>query len=66
MCGRRAVEAFFFLPLRVEWRCAPWAGVRPRRKEGERGKKTDVASGAKWNSVIIDLRFFKEQLRVEV
>lgn len=27
--------------------------------------KTGVASGAKWNS-IFELRFFKEQLRVEV
>jgi hypothetical protein len=36
-----------------------------RRKKGEGGNKTGVASGAKWNS-IFDLRFFKEQLRVEV
>ena len=49
-----------------------WGSEVRRRVMREKGRyvalsetKTGVAGGAKWNS-IIDLRFFKEQLRVEV
>lgn len=44
----------------------PAARLEEERKvaKGNYGK-TGVASGAKWNS-IFELRFFKEQLRVEV
>jgi len=66
MCGR-AVDGIF-LPF-----CGLKGGRGSDRRLGEERKerkerdetKTGVASGAKWNS-IIDLRFFKEQLRVEV
>ena len=47
-----------------KWR--PVAGVRPRRKEGERGNKDRCRKWCQVELSVFDLRFFKEQLRVEV
>ena len=63
MCGRGG-GALVFLPF---WSEEVKEGVRPPEKKGRRGRKQrQVSQVVPSGTQLFDLRFFKEQLRVEV